>query len=151
MRTLGLDLGERRIGVAISDPLGMVARPLETVTCSAKAEDFAAIADLVARHEVELVVVGQPLSLDGTAGPQARRITQYGQELADILPVPVIFWDERFSTVEAEEILLQSQRGKTKRRKARKSGKLDGIAAAVILQSYLDSQNHSPRPADESR
>jgi putative Holliday junction resolvase len=140
MRVLGLDVGDRRVGIAISDPTGVLVRPLQTLVRSSRAEDFAAIAALVAEYEVELVVVGQPLSLDGTEGPQARRIARYAQLLADRLAVPVVLWDERYTTAAAEEILLQS-RGKRKRRRARDEGEVDAIAAAVILQSYLEGQD----------
>ncbi len=140
-RILGLDVGERRVGIAISDPTGTVVRPLQTLVRSSRKEDFAAIAALVAENEVGLVVVGQPLSLDGTEGPQARRVARYADALAAYLAVPVVPWDERFTTVAAEEILLQS-RGKKKRRRARAEGQVDAIAAAVILQSYLDSRGN---------
>jgi putative Holliday junction resolvase len=140
VRALGLDVGERRVGIAISDPTGTVVRPLQTLIRGSREEDFAAIAALVAEHQVELVVVGQPLSLDGTEGPQARRIARYAQLLADQLTVPIVFYDERYTTAVAEEIMLQS-RSKRRRRQARSEGGLDAIAAAVILQSYLDSQD----------
>jgi putative Holliday junction resolvase len=139
MRVLGLDVGERRVGIAISDPTGTIVRPLETLIRGSRDQDLAALAALVAQHDVELVVVGQPLSLNGSEGPQARRVARYADLLAERLSVPVVSWDERFTTVEAEEILLQS-RGRKKRRRARGNGSLDGIAAAVILQSYLDSR-----------
>jgi putative Holliday junction resolvase len=140
MRVLGLDVGDRRVGVAISDPTGTVVRPLHTLARGSRTEDFVAIAALVAEHHVELVVVGQPLSLDGTEGPQARRIARYAQLLADQLAVPVVFWDERYTTAAAEEIMLQN-RSRGRRRRARADGGVDAIAAAVILQSYLDSQD----------
>lgn len=140
MRILGLDIGERRVGIAISDPTGTIARPLQTLVRGSRDEDFAAIAALVAERGVGLTVVGQPLSLDGTEGPQARRVARYAESLAAHLPVPVVSWDERFTTVGAEEILLQSHKKKN-RRHARTRGKVDAIAAALILQSYLDSQN----------
>ncbi|MDY7078304.1 MAG: Holliday junction resolvase RuvX [Chloroflexota bacterium] len=140
MRILGLDIGERRVGIAISDPTGTIARPLQTLVRGSRDEDFAAIAALVAERGVGLTVVGQPLSLDGTEGPQARRVARYAESLAAHLPVPVVSWDERFTTVEAEEILLQSHKKKN-RQHARARGKVDAIAAALILQSYLDSQN----------
>lgn len=139
MRVLALDVGERRVGIAISDPTGALARPLQALARSSREANFAAIAAIVAEHGVGLVVVGLPLSLDGTEGPQARRITGYVDRLADHLSVPVVLWDERFTTAEAEEILRQS-RSEKKRRRARASGELDAIAAAVILQSYLDSR-----------
>lgn len=139
MRVLGLDVGERRVGIAISDPTGTVARPLQALVRGSREEDFAAIVALVVEHDVGLVVVGQPLSLDGTEGPQARRVARYAEALAARLPVQLVSWDERFTTVEAEEILRQS-RSKREMRRARTAGELDAVAAAVILQSYLDSE-----------
>ena len=140
MRILGLDVGERRVGIAISDPTGTIVRTLPTLVRGSHKQDLAAITALVAEHDVELIVVGEPLSLDGTAGAQARRIARYADVLADHLSVPVVSWDERYTTVAAKDILLQS-RGRKKRRRARSEGHVDAIAAAVILQSYLDSQD----------
>lgn len=139
MRVLALDVGERRVGIAISDPTGALARPLRALVRSSREADFSTIAALVAEYDAGLIVVGLPFSLDGTQGPQARRVTGYADGLADHLSIPVVMWDERFTTAEAEEILRQS-RGEKKRRRARTSGELDAIAAAVILQSYLDSR-----------
>jgi len=139
VRVLGLDVGERRVGIAISDPTGTVARPLQALVRGSREEDFAAIAALVVEHDIGLVVVGRPLSLDGTEGPQARRVARYAEALAARLPVRLVSWDERFTTVEAEEILRQS-RSKREMRRARTAGELDAVAAAVILQSYLDSE-----------
>jgi len=127
------------VGIAISDPTGTVARPLQALVRGSREEDFAAIAALVVEHDIGLVVVGRPLSLDGTEGPQARRVARYAEALAARLPVRLVSWDERFTTVEAEEILRQS-RSKREMRRARTAGELDAVAAAVILQSYLDSE-----------
>ncbi len=138
MRYLGLDVGDRHIGIAISDPTGTIARPLETLDHTSTQGDFAAIASLVDEHDVGLVVVGRPFSLDGTVGPQARRVDGYTEGLAAHLEVPVVQWDERFSTEAAHEILLKTRK-EPGRRRARASGEIDAIAAAVILQSYLDS------------
>jgi putative Holliday junction resolvase len=149
MRVLALDVGERRVGIAISDPTGALARPLQSLARSSREEDFAAIAAIVAEYDVSLVVVGRPLSLDGTEGPQARRIAGYAEGLVDYLPTQVVSWDERFTTAEAEEILRQS-RSEKKRRRARTSGELDAIAAAVILQSYLDSRYLDSRDGEPS-
>jgi putative holliday junction resolvase len=151
MRILALDVGERRVGMAISDLTGALARPLQALTRRSREEDFAAIATVVAEHDVGLVVVGQPLSLDGGIGPQARQIARYAEALAERLPVQIVMWDERFTTMEAEEILRQ-RRSEKKRRQARASGELDAIAAAVILQSYLDSHyldDHEPEPSPD--
>jgi putative holliday junction resolvase len=138
MRILALDVGERRVGMAVSDLTGALARPLQALMRRSREEDFAAIAAVVAEHDVGLIVVGQPLSLDGGIGPQARQIARYAEALAERLSVQIVMWDERFTTMEAEEILRQ-RRSEKKRRQARTSGELDAIAAAVILQSYLDS------------
>ncbi len=135
MRVLALDVGERRIGVAVSDPSGLIARPLTVIEHRARAVDFAAIAALVAEHEAEQVVVGRPLTLRGEVGPQAQWIEQYALKLAAVLSVPVRLWDERYSTAEAEDVL---RRG---RHRGRDRERVDAVAAAVILQSFLDSQD----------
>ncbi len=140
-RVLALDLGEKRIGVALSDPLGMIARPLMVIRRSSKAKDHAAIHQLVAENQVCEVLCGYPLSLDGSEGPQGRRVRRYAEALAEGLPVPVTLWDESYSTVEAEQHL----RAAGKKRSAQETRNwIDAVAAAVILQSYLDAR----RPTD---
>jgi putative Holliday junction resolvase len=143
VRVLCLDPGERRVGVALSDPTGTLARPLSVLERGSRKEDFAAVARLVAEHDVERVVVGYPLSLDGTEGPQGRRVRRYAEALAEALPVPLEMWDERYSTSIAEEI-LERNRGSKRDRDFRPWEDLDAVAAAVILQSYLDGQKRSP-------
>lgn len=130
MRSLGLDIGERRVGVAISDASGRIASPLAVVD----AGDATSIARLVSEYEADEVVVGLPLSLDGTEGPQARAVREVADALARRLPVPVRFFDERLSTAEAARAMAAAGVGS---RKAR--GKVDMVAAAVFLQTYLDS------------
>jgi putative Holliday junction resolvase len=130
MRVLALDVGERRIGVAVSDPTGMLATPHGVIRRRSKAEDFAAVARMVAELGAEKVVVGLPLSLNGDVGPQARRVMRYAQALARALSVPVELYDERYSTVTADELLAEGGR---KRRRT----PIDAAAAAVILQEYL--------------
>jgi len=115
--------------------LRVVARPLTVITRSSKAEDFSAIGRLVAEHDVSLVLCGYPLSLDGGEGPQGRRLRRYAEALAEALPVTVKLWDESYSTVEAESILASGKLHTA----AERRGRLDAVAAAVILQSYLDS------------
>jgi len=152
MRYLCLDVGQRHIGVAISDPTGTIARPLQTLTHRSRKEDFSAISDLIDEYDVDAVVVGRPISLDGAIGPQAQRVDHYAAALAEHLDVPVVPWDERFSTATADEILRETRKEKAKRR-ARANGEIDAIAAAVILRSYLDSQPEPPArrkwPSDE--
>lgn len=134
-RILALDVGEKRVGVAISDPLGIIARPLEVIQRSSKVEDFEAIGRLVAEHQVDLLLCGYPLSLDGDEGPQGRRIRRYAEKLAETLPVPVKLWDESHSTDKAHEIMISQDKKSTPQQRRQW---VDAVAAAVILQSYLD-------------
>ncbi len=129
MRVIALDVGERRIGVAVSDPTGTLATPHSVIRRRSKAEDFAAVARLAAELEAKRVVVGLPLSLDGSVGPQARRVTRYAQALARTLTVPVELYDERYSTLTADELLAEGGR--------KRQTPIDAAAAAVILQEYL--------------
>lgn len=135
MRALGLDLGSRRIGVSVSDSAGAVATPVETLERSGRpADDHRGIAELVAKWEAEIVVVGLPLSLDGTAGPSARSVLDEVARLTEALAVPVVTHDERLTTVSAERSLAaQNLTGPARRRV------VDRVAAAVILQAWLDA------------
>lgn len=135
MRILALDVGEKRIGVAISDLSQSLARSLKVVQRGSRQEDFAAVARLVEEYEVEKVVVGYPRSLDGMAGAQAQRVERYAVGLAESLTVPVLLWDERFSTVSAERLMREAGLRSKKKRE-----RIDAVAAAVILQDYLDSR-----------
>jgi putative Holliday junction resolvase len=141
-RLLGLDIGERRIGVAVSDPTQTVVRPLTTIVRASRQEDFQAIQDLVQKHEAEGIIVGLPISLDGTEGPQARQTRRYAERLSAAVSVPIEYWDERYSSATAVEIL--QSRG----RRRRNRGEIDATAAAVILQSYLDAQAPSVTSRD---
>jgi putative Holliday junction resolvase len=146
MRLMALDVGERRIGAAVSDLTGTIARPLHALERGSREEDFSAIAALIDEYDARALVVGLPLSLNGSLGPQARRVSRYAEALAEHLDVPVIPWDERFSTARADEILRET-RGEKAKRRARANGEIDAVAAAVILQSYLDSdQQRGERP-----
>jgi len=136
-RLLGLDVGEKRIGVAICDETQTLARPLLTLNRASKKEDFAKLAALCREHSIEKVVVGLPKSLRGEEGPQAQRVRRYAIELQAALNLPIDFWDERFSTAEARDLII----GHALTRK----NEIDAIAAAVILQDYLDG--HNPRYA----
>ena len=125
-RVIGLDLGERRIGIAISTPEGGLAVPLRVLESAGDDEDVAAIATLAASEQAERIVIGHPISLDGTRGPQAERTERFGKLLADKTGLPVELADERLSTVQA------------RRTPGAPRGPVDDIAASVILQSYLD-------------
>ncbi len=154
-RVLALDVGERRIGLAISDPDGRVAVPLETLERRSEDADLRALTGLADREAVAMVVVGLPLSLDGTVGQQAERTQAFARRLADALSRPVEMWDERLSTVAAERSLLPGGSANRKerrrprvgerRRPARgRKGAEDALAAALILQGYLDSRKRPP-------
>jgi putative Holliday junction resolvase len=134
-RAVGLDLGTRRVGVALSDSAGMVATPYDVLTRSGdRMRDHGRIAELVGEAGAEVVVVGLPLSLDGSVGPAARKILDETDELRARLPVGVVTWDERMSTVEAQQSLRAAG---VKGRKGRRV--VDQVAATVILQSWLDA------------
>ena len=148
MRLLALDVGDRRVGVAVSDELGLIATPLTVVHRRSKAEDFARIARLAREQGVEGLVIGHPLDDDGRAGAQAQRVERYAAALVGALrgeglELPVVFWDERMSTVRAQEAMIAAGR-KAQDRRAR----IDAVAAAVILQDYLDEQRPAPLPAE---
>ena len=135
MRLLGLDVGEKRIGVALSDPEGILIRPLEVIQRRSKRQDFEAIDRLVEQWDVERVVVGLPLTSEGGVGPQARRIKRYTRELARVISTPIDFVDERYSTVDALEVMRTVGLSPKRQRE-----RVDAVAAAVILQSYVDSR-----------
>lgn len=144
MKHLALDVGERRIGIAVSDERGWLARPWGTIQRASKAEDFARIARLAREHVASRLVIGLPLNADGSAGLQAQRIRRYASALDDALraeglDLPVAFWDERLSTMEAQEAMIAAGR-KARARRTR----IDAVAAAVILQDYLDQQRLAP-------
>lgn len=134
MRTLCLDLGEHRVGVAVSDPEGRMAHPLKQFEPRGRRDLVQEVVRLVAQEEAGRVVVGLPLLEDGTPGEQARRTLAVVEALKAALPVPVAVWDERFSTAEAEAAMRGAGLSATDR-KARR----DKVAATLILQSYLDS------------
>ena len=133
---LGLDLGDARIGVALSDPDRRLAVPIGTVHVGQPPGELKAVAALVAEHRAVLVVLGHPRSMSGGSGPRARHAEAFADALRAILPVPVELQDERLSTVEAERTLAAAG---TRGRAARE--RVDAVAASVILQAWLDARN----------
>nr|MBI3614577.1 Holliday junction resolvase RuvX [Nitrospirota bacterium] len=133
-RILALDPGTKRIGVALSDELGWTAQPLETYERRSVAADVAHVQQLVVRHEVQRIVMGLPVRLDGTLGPAALQVQEFIQQLEQTVTVPIVTWDERMTTKAAEEILIQANMSRRKRK-----GTVDRVAAAILLQSYLES------------
>ncbi len=138
MRAIGVDLGSKRVGVAISS--GSLATPYEVLRRSGdRTRDHARIAELVEEAGAELVVVGVPLSMDGSMGAAAQRAMDEIDQLTAVLDVPVRTWDERLSTVTAERSLMDQNLNAQARRRV-----VDKVAAAVILQSWLDANEETP-------
>ena len=137
MRILALDIGDRRIGVALSDPLGMLASPLTTIERATPDTDTAidAILALADQHEAAEILVGIPYLMSGRIGAQARITLDFAQALATRTTIPVTQADERLSSVQADRMLTQSGTSNT-----RDKGRTDSAAAAVILQAYLDAR-----------
>jgi len=133
VRILGLDYGSRRIGVAVSDPLGLTAQPLPALPREGDRKDIAAIGRLAAGMDVAAVVVGLPLLLNGDEGPQAARARGFGERLSAELSLPVTLWDERLTTVQSERHLVDSGVRRERRKVIR-----DSLSAMFLLQSFLD-------------
>jgi putative holliday junction resolvase len=136
-RAMGLDVGDSRIGVALSDPLGVLATPLTIITRGDIEDDVAAILKIARQHSVESIVVGLPLNMDGSRGAQAEKVHNFADELARRIELPVRFQDERLSTVEAMRLFKEA--GKPSR-----GARYDAAAAALILQAHLDEHAVPP-------
>jgi putative Holliday junction resolvase len=136
MKILGLDYGDARIGVAISDELGWTAQGLEVIERRKAGAELKRIAELVSQHEVEEVVVGLPKNMNGTIGPRGEICKDFADQLHEMLQVPVHLWDERLTTVSAHRTLIEADVSRKKRK-----GVVDKMAASLILQNYLDSKS----------
>ena len=132
-RIMGLDVGEKTIGIALSDELGLTAQPYRTLERKGDEEDLRVLRILLDERGISTVVVGLPKNMDGSMGRQARRVAAFAEKIEKALGVPVVHWDERLSTVAAERVLIQADLSRAKRKKH-----VDKLAAAVILQGYLD-------------
>lgn len=139
-RLLGVDVGQRRIGLAISDETQWLATPLQVVQRSSRAEDFRRLARVAAERRVVGLVIGHPLNADGSEGPQGRTVARYARQLAEALGLPWVLWDEHGSTQAALERLAHAGR-------RRRQMPVDAEAAAVILQDYLDHRRAAPATA----
>lgn len=134
MRILGLDYGEKRIGIAVCDELGLTAQGLPTLTRKTKKHDLEILANLIKDYNVEKIVIGYPLRLDGSEGIQCEKVNRFAVLLDATFCLPVIKWPETLSTKEAEEIMINSGVHWKKRKKI-----VDKLAACIILQNYLDT------------
>jgi putative Holliday junction resolvase len=142
MRILALDLGKRRIGIAVSDELGITAQGMETLNCVNKRVDLAAIARIARDKGVGLVLIGNPLNMTGQVGAQAEWVHEYSGRIAEYTGLEVKLWDERLTSAEANRFLREGGLSVD-----RKTGTVDRMAAVLLLQSYLDSLSHSGVPA----
>jgi len=133
-RLLGVDFGSVRIGLAVSDPERRIGSPLKTYERRGTEQDADFFRNLIKQEEIAQIVVGLPVHLDGREGEKAKEARDFGQWLANIAGLPVIFWDERFTTVEAEAHLLGAGLSRKRRRDRR-----DRVAAQILLQTYLDA------------
>jgi len=131
MRVLGLDFGSKRIGLAISDGLGITAQPLDTIT----PDKLHTLNELIKEYEVEELVVGLPLNMNGSKGPKAEEAIAFVEELKKTISVPIKMWDERLTTMAVEKELIRADVSRKKRKRS-----IDKLAAQLILQGYLDAQ-----------
>ncbi|ABQ91586.1 MULTISPECIES: Holliday junction resolvase RuvX [unclassified Roseiflexus] len=134
-RVMALDVGERRIGVALSDPTRMLASPLTTIRAVPRSTALKRILTLIRDYQVTALVVGLPLTMNGDIGPQATLVQQFVDELRPLIDIPIFFVDERLTTVAAERMMIDLKI-KPEQRRAR----IDEVAASIILQDFLDSQ-----------
>ncbi|NQS99454.1 MAG: Holliday junction resolvase RuvX [Candidatus Omnitrophica bacterium] len=134
MRILGLDFGEKNIGVALSDELGWTAQGLDNLSHKSKQENITAIAELVKERQVTEIVVGMPKKLDGSLGKKAQQVISFVEDLKKQVNLPIKVWDERFSSVQAERAMLEADLSRKKRK-----SRIDRLAAQLILQNYLDA------------
>ena len=132
MRIMGLDVGDKRIGVAVSDGLGLTAQGIDTIS---REGCMQALKKIIEEYEVDSVVVGVPRMLDGSVGIQGEKVLKFVEELRLAIQLPVTLWDERLSTVAAERVLLEANLRRDKRKSLR-----DKVSAILILQNYLDSR-----------
>ena len=134
MRVLALDHGTKRVGVAVSDELQMIAQPLEFIPAEPFAPFLARLKEIIREKEVGLILVGMPRNMDGTYGPAALKVQEFIAVLREIVVVPIKTWDERLTSAQANRLLTQANVRREKRKE-----KVDQTAAAILLQSYLDA------------
>jgi len=142
MRILGLDLGSKRIGVALSDPEGIIASPLTTLERKGGERDLRNVRELVRKHQVGEIIVGLPLHLDGRRGPEAEAARRFAEQLTRAIGIPVGMLDERWTTIEAERALRESGRRGKKRRAV-----VDAVAASILLRTWLERRRARTRHA----
>jgi putative Holliday junction resolvase len=135
MRILAIDHGTKRIGIALSDEFGMVATPLEFILAEPFADFLKRLKDLLREKQVELILVGMPRNMDGSYGPAALKVQEFVAVLKETIATPIKTWDERLTSAQANRMLIQAEVRRNKRKE-----RVDAAAAAILLQSYLDSR-----------
>ena len=136
-RILAIDYGSHRMGLAVSDPLGITAQGLETLERKNKRSDFARLARLIERYAVREIVLGYPLKMSGETGTQSEKVAEFAKELRGKFNLPVHLWDERLTSAEANRVLREAELSIEKRARA-----VDRMAAVLILQSFLEARQH---------
>jgi putative Holliday junction resolvase len=142
-RVLALDFGKKRIGLAVSDALGLTAQGLETLHRTRIRDDLEALSRLVRNYEVSLILVGMPLHMSGAESRQSEYTREFAERLQQAAGVPVRYWDERWTSVQAGRVLRESGVGREKRAAA-----IDRLSAVILLESYLDSGRANPEPVE---
>ncbi|MBX7148579.1 Holliday junction resolvase RuvX [bacterium] len=140
MRSLGLDIGDKTVGVAVSDGLGITAQALETIYIKSPQDSFKRLLEIISEYDVKILVPGLPLNMNGTEGPRVAKTKEFIRQLEVFLNkrntfVEIIYWDERLSSAAVERTLLEADMSREKRKKV-----IDKLAASYILQGYLDSK-----------
>ncbi len=136
MRIMGLDVGDKTIGVAVSDALGMTAQGLETIRRTGVKADFRKLTEIISQKEIHKTVVGLPKNMNGTVGPQGEKVLDFVEQFKKRFPKhEVIMWDERLTTMAAEKTLISADVSRSNRKKV-----IDKVAATFILQGYLDQK-----------
>jgi putative Holliday junction resolvase len=140
MRTLGVDYGARRVGLALSDEGGTIATPYDVLNVTSPRQAADLVGAVIRKEGVQRLVVGLPLNMDGTLGPQARGTVEWASAVSELAKLPLILVDERLSSFDAEQRLIERKRGGEKITRAQKKEKLDALAAAAFLQEFLDGK-----------
>ncbi|KPJ58950.1 MAG: Holliday junction resolvase [Deltaproteobacteria bacterium DG_8] len=141
MRVLGLDIGSKTIGVAVSDEMSLIAQGITTLRRKGLNQDIKQLLRLIEEHRVEKIIVGLPKNMNGSLGTSAKMVLSFIDELKKFVDLPIITWDERLSTVAAQRVLLEADMSRKKRKRV-----IDKVAALITLQGYLDSQARVKNP-----
>ena len=139
MRILAIDVGEKTLGLAISDRSQTIASPLETIRRESLRKDIESLEKIIHDREVEKIIIGFPKNMNGSVGQQARKVAKFADHLREKITQEILYWDERLTTVAATKVLIEGHVRREKRKKV-----VDKLAAVLILQGYLESKSHCP-------